>query len=78
MCGRSDTVPNVTEMLVCGVTQNIPLYLISQEGKLAGIVGFVVIQDLGLSGACDRELRLPHSQRAGPLAGRGGDCSPRR
>lgn len=69
MCRRSDIVPSVMEMLVCGVTQNTLLYLISQEGKLAGIVGFVVIQDLGLSGACDRELCLPHSQRAGPLAG---------
>lgn len=65
-------VPCVTEMLVCGVTQNIILYLISQEGKLTGIMGVIVIQDLSLSGTCDGELCLLHGQRAGPLAGRGG------
>ena len=52
-------------------------YLIGQQGELAGIVGVIVIQDLGLSSACDRELRLLHSQGAGPLAGRG-NCGSRR
>lgn len=54
------------------------LYLISQEGKLAGIVGIVVIQDLGLPGACDGELCLLHGQCAGPLTGCGGDSGSRR
>lgn len=73
MSRMSDIVPCVMEILVCGVNQNILLYLISQQGKLAGIVGIIVIQDLGLPGACDRELCLLHSQRAGPLTGCGGD-----
>lgn len=72
-CRMSDIVPCVMEILVCGVNQNILLYLISQQGKLAGIVGIIVIQDLGLPGACDRKLCLLHSQRAGPLTGCGGD-----
>lgn len=55
------------------------LYLIGQKGKFASIVGIIVIQDLGLSGACDRQLHLLHSQSAGPLAGgSGGDCAARR
>lgn len=69
MSRRSDIGHCVTEMLVSGVTQNIILYLISQEGKLAGIMGVIVIQDLGLSGTCDRKLCLLHSQCGGPLAG---------
>lgn len=61
------------QTLACGVKQNILLHLISQQGKLAGIVCVVVIQDLGLPGACDRELHLLHTQSAGPLARCGGD-----
>lgn len=36
--------------------------LISQEGELAGIMGIVVVQDLGLPGARDRQLYLLYSQ----------------
>lgn len=55
---------------------HILLYLIGQERQLAPVVALVVVQDLGLPGAGDGQLRLLHSQR--PLAGQRGHGGPRR
>lgn len=48
---------------------HLNLYLISQQGKFTSIVGVIVIQDLGLPGACARKLWLLHGQCTRPVAG---------